>query len=163
METARVFDLDTGRIYTIPACELAPGMITAKMQGMEEPVWVEAAKMPKPPIKHRPFTGERKMKVEKIQSLLKEAYFMTCEQWEEGFRRDTDPDQQLDEWIKIGSVYRDAVGALGIVDDLERQEALRLLAICSSAPREQVHILLDVQLPQDKIDWMIDRYYGISE
>jgi hypothetical protein len=40
METVRVYDSKTRKVFTMPAAELAPDMVEAKIEGIEGTVWV---------------------------------------------------------------------------------------------------------------------------
>src|SRR5690242_11984238 len=54
--TIRILDLDTKKVTTIPASELAPGMIRVKYEGLEGEFFVEAAKLKsRAPLRHPPF------------------------------------------------------------------------------------------------------------
>src|SRR5437867_3265790 len=104
-EMVRVYDLDTGDITTIPAAELAPGMVSATIKGMEGQFWVEASKLNQGPYRHPPFSEEVRGMLRNIQQILQEVYPLTLEQWEDGFRRDTNAEREIAAWVYLSHIY----------------------------------------------------------
>src|SRR5690349_5054197 len=104
-EMVRVFDSDTGKITTIPAAELAPGMVRITVQGMEGEFWADASKLKQSPYRHPPFSEEVRDILRNIQQALEEVYPLSLEQWEDGFRRDTNAEREIAFWQHLSRVY----------------------------------------------------------
>ena len=98
-------------VTLIPASELAPGMIQVRLEDTGDLVWVHANDLEenKEVIFHPPFEGELKEAIEFIQQSLQPVYPKTYAEWESGFRRDTNPVQQIGDWVHLSSIYNDFV------------------------------------------------------
>jgi hypothetical protein len=59
-ETARVCDFATKQVTTIPAAELAAGMVRANVSGIEGEVYVQARQLRQSDYRHPPFDEEKK-------------------------------------------------------------------------------------------------------
>jgi hypothetical protein len=90
-DRVRVFDFGTEQIITMPAAELAPGMVKARLEGIEGEVWIDSSHLKKNVFQHPPFDEEVRDHLHEIKSALNEVYPMSLEQWEDGFRRDRTP------------------------------------------------------------------------
>ena len=101
-----VYDSESRQIHSIPADELAPGMIRARVEGVEGDVWVEAASLTPGEYKHPRLDEQGKGLIREIKGALDEVHFMTEEEWEDGFRRDTHLDREMAIWLHIAAVYR---------------------------------------------------------
>jgi hypothetical protein len=45
IKMVRVYDFDTNKATSIPACELAPGMLKVQIRGFEGEFWVDATQL----------------------------------------------------------------------------------------------------------------------
>lgn len=130
----KVYDFQTKKILTIPAAELAPGMIRLKLQ-TGEIVWAKASECKTGPLRHPPLEGEVRDLVIRIQKTLEEVYPHDYAFWEDGFRRDTNPSQEIAIWLHISRIYEGFVTNrptnLG-----ERKDAFRTLVACSTGTKE---------------------------
>jgi hypothetical protein len=104
-EMVQVYDLKSKTISTIPASELAPGMVHAQVEGVGL-VWIAATQARPGPYQHGPFSKEVRDYLRQIKQALDEVYPQTLEQWEDGFRRDRNVERQIALWLHISSVYR---------------------------------------------------------
>ena len=92
LQTVPVFDLKTKRLFTMPAVELALGMVQSNLQGIEGAVWVDSAVLKATPgHSHGLLPEEMPERLRKIKAALDEVRPMSLEQWEDGFRRDQSP------------------------------------------------------------------------
>jgi hypothetical protein len=139
-DTVRVYDPDTGRTTTIPARELAPGMIRVGLEG-EGLVWVPAAVMKAGPIRHPAMPGLRPL-FRRLSETFAEVHPVTPEQWEDGFRRDRYPTKELKLWVRIADAYRHFAGRVPSADG--RRDLFRLLLACANNGRD--HALTTVNL-----------------
>src|SRR5690348_902347 len=102
----RYFDAETRQVVSIPAAELAPGMIRARIEGIDEPVWVDPAQLQAGPVCHASLSPGQVAAVRAIQQALAEVYPRSLGEWEEGFKRDRHPDRELAVWLRIAGVFR---------------------------------------------------------
>ena len=122
-KTVRVCDPDTKKITTIPVGEVGPGMVRVSIDdfstvselarqlgakpraitGVEGEVWIEASKLP---LLQPPFSAEDREVLVVIRDSLQEVHPLTLEQWEDRFRRDANPKQQIADWLHVAKVYK---------------------------------------------------------
>ena len=108
IEYVTVYDSGTKQFHHIPKCELAAGMAKVRIKGMDGEYWVRASEIETPTIfKHPPFDGELKKAIEEIQECLSEARPLSYQEWEDGFRSDTNPGNEIAIWLKAARKYRE--------------------------------------------------------
>jgi hypothetical protein len=105
-EMVRVLDPATGQLTTIPARELAPGMIRATVQGIEGEVWLSAAALGPSPLRHPPFGEELRQRMVELRDTFHDVYPRTAEEWEDGFRRDLHAEQEIAAWLHMAKAFR---------------------------------------------------------
>ena len=137
-KTVRVYDFATGKTNTIPAAELAPGMVEAQVEGVGL-VWINSAEVKGArEYKHPPFKPELKDSIEwKIQKPLAEVWPKTLAQWEDNFRCDSDPEQEIGLWSRIAERFVDFSKSEGL-NKAQRQECFAIMLYCSTVPPEQI-------------------------
>ena len=137
-KTVRVYDPATGKVKTIPAAELAPGMVEAQVEGVGL-VWIDSAQAKlSSEFKHPPFEPELREIIEReIQEPLAEVWPKTVAQWEDGFRRDAEPEQEIGLWCRIAERYAEFSKSEGL-NQPQRQECFAIMLHCSTVPAEQV-------------------------
>ena len=94
--------MPNGTFSQIPKTELAPGMINIDLKGHGR-VWVRqdqfAEGSTRSEYQHPPFDdGIRKMFAE-IKEVFDPYYSRTLDEWEDGFRRDRNADQEIAMWL----------------------------------------------------------------
>jgi hypothetical protein len=104
-QTVRVLDLRTHRLITIPARELAPGMVRARVEGIEGDVWVDASQVRQGSVRQPPFGEDVLRVVRHIRDALLDVVPMTVEEWEDGFRRDDNPADEIAFWRTVAEAY----------------------------------------------------------
>jgi hypothetical protein len=83
-------------------------MVKVKIKGMDGEYWVRASEIETPTTyKHAPFEGELKKAIEEIQECLREARPLSYLEWEDGFRTDTNPINEIAIWLKAARKYRE--------------------------------------------------------
>lgn len=143
-ETVLWLDPSTQGLVRIPAAELAPGMIQTRMNGVDEPVWVEPGFLRLGDIKHPPFPEQVRRELEDMHETLREVYPITFEEWEDGFRRDRTPENEIAIWRHIAEVYRHfALSDADTVSPEMRRDYFRLILSCSNAPRQNIWQVAD--------------------
>jgi hypothetical protein len=107
-DTVRVFDFATKKVTTIPTCELAPGMVSMKIEGMEGEYFVDAgaAQLVKGEIIHPPFSEEVRDYFRSFAATFADVHPMTVEEWEDGFRRDLHADREIALWRVMEDYYK---------------------------------------------------------
>jgi hypothetical protein len=157
-KTVRVLDTKTHTITTIPASELAPGMVRARVAGIEGDVWIDASTLhPNEGYAHPPFTGELRQKIETIQELMAEVLPKSYEEWEDGFRRDQHPESEIAIWCNLALGYRFLTDGQDYPDEAKR-EVLRILLACINNGREHVLATVTPQFfSREQVREMLDR------
>jgi hypothetical protein len=161
-EFVKVYDVPTRTISTIPASELAAGMVRIQLNGSDEILWADANELNAAEGQHRhpPFSGARSEKVLYIEQTLREVYPKTYEAWEDGFRRDLHVDQELDLWVRVARCLDDFVTRHHPTPG-ERQEAFEILGACLNATPTTVFETVRVQLlSRVTAQQLVDTYYS---
>jgi hypothetical protein len=137
-KTVRIYDPATRKINTIPAAELAPGMVEAQVEGVGR-VWINSATVKlSGKFKHPPFDTEMRDFIEReIQKPLAEVWPKTLAQWEDNFRRDTEPEQEIGLWCRIAERFAEFSKSEGL-NQAQRQECFAIMLHCSTVPAEQI-------------------------
>lgn len=106
-ETVRVYDVPSRTLVTIPICELASGMIRARLQGVEGDVFVDSRQLKQGgAFRYPPFPPAVLQVLRHLQDTFDEVHPRALEAWEDGFRRDTNPDSEIRLWLFMAEVYR---------------------------------------------------------
>ena len=158
--TARIFDLKTKTLRSIPARELAAGMAQVRLVDSEEAVWVETKQaLTLPTWWHPPLGLQALAKITQIKELLDDVYPKTLWEWEATLRRECQPDQEIEIWLRVGQTYQAAIRTLAFPKDA-KWEVYNLVVTCSFAPRDQVHLVTDRQfLSKEMAKRVIDLYF----
>jgi hypothetical protein len=137
-KTVRVYNCVTKETKTIPAAELAPGLVQAQVEGVGL-VWINSAEV-KSGREYTlpPFDQELKELIEReIQKPLAEVWPKTLAQWEDNFRRDTKPEQEIGIWCRIADKFTEFSKSEGL-NQAQRKECFAIMLHCSTVPPEQV-------------------------
>jgi hypothetical protein len=103
-ENVEVIDIETGDVSTVPSDQIGPGMVRVSYEGKE--YWADSEQLQQNEYQHEPFQGEMKARIESIMANLSEVYSLSYEEWEDGFRRDQNPLNEMVIWERIVSVYQ---------------------------------------------------------
>lgn len=164
-ERVRVFDFDTRRMSTIPAAELTPGMVCVRMDGVEGDVWVDGSRLQQNVFQHPQFSEEVRDRLRQLQAALGEVYPMSLEQWEDGFRRDRNPDKEIEYWLHLARTYARLTAPddpLGSTPE-RRRGVFQVLVGCGVAPREQVLSVAERGLlTREEAERILTAFYGES-
>jgi hypothetical protein len=126
-DTVRVYDPDTRLVTTIPARELAPGMVRSRVTGVDGVVWLPEAVLRRGGIRHGAMPRFRPL-FRRLSETFAEVHPITPEQWEDGFRRDAEPLSKFADWVRIADAYERFAGRLKSPDG--RLDLLHLLLAC---------------------------------
>jgi hypothetical protein len=138
--TVRVLDLDTGIITTIPARELAPGMVKAEVQGIVGEVWVDASKGRESPIRHPRFPDAYRDVFRELARVFGDVYRQTVEQWEEGFRREQHPEQEIALLLYLADVFTHFTAGRNL-DAHQRKDIYDVVLACVNNGPEQLRFV----------------------
>jgi hypothetical protein len=105
VEMVRVHDPKTGNLTTIPAAELAPGMVRCQIVGIEGEVWMDGSTLNKGEILHPPFPEPARQAMRSLRETFIDVYPRTVEEWEDGFRRDQDFHEEIALWLFMQEVF----------------------------------------------------------
>jgi hypothetical protein len=159
MEKVRFYDLDSGNVILIPASELAPGAVQAQVQGIEGIVWLLPHKLHQSDYQHPPFPESIRIYIRQIQAIFAEHFQRSFAEWEDGFRRDRNPDDEISIWMHAAEVYTEFVGSAEW-SEAERKDAFMVIAACMTASKNTVWSVLSLNvLDREYAETIIDRYY----
>lgn len=156
----QVYDVPTGTLSTIPARELAPGMMRVTMNGVEGDCWIRPDQLQQSPYQHPPFDEEARAYLHQIKDALDEVHCMSLEEWENGFRRDRDAEREMAIWLHIAQVYVRLTKDKPLRID-GRRDVLHILLGCANNPREQVLATAGVQvLSRPEAEAVMAEFFG---
>lgn len=143
MKTVHVYDFKTKKANTIPAAELAPGMVRVNLVGVGE-VYVKASDISRDgEYKHPPFNSKlRNLIKDKIQQPLAETRPLTLEQWEDGFRRDNNAEREIAVWVFLADRFTKFSKAENL-NRVQRQECFKVML---GYTIDQAHVLETITL-----------------
>lgn len=155
----KVYDSKTQSITKIPKSELKPGMMQVKVEGYDEILWINASQLKKSQFQHGPFAGKLKEDILEIQDKLSEVYPHDYNFWEDGFRRDRNPESEINIWLKIAKLYEKY--SLKEIDLERKQDIFKILAGCSNSSQETVLNIVDLKsISQEEARIIITDYYN---
>jgi hypothetical protein len=159
VELVRFYDSENDRIIQIPASELAPGVIEARVVGIDGLVWIDSSNLQLGDIKHPPFADDVREYIRKTENTFKEHRDLSFDEWEEGFRRDVDPIQEIALWVHAADVYSAFADSEVAAD--RREDIYRCILAClTSSPDHVWHVLDLTALSRDEAAQVVNRYYG---
>lgn len=158
-----VWNRQANTFTRIPRAELAPGMIQATIEGRAGVVWVDASTcdLTNCEYRHPPFEGNLRNDIETIQSSFPGVYEHSYEFWEDGFRKDTHPANEISIWLTIAEVF----GQFTEGRPLDYQkEVFKLLLTCSASPRDMVsEVFKREELSTEDIGGISSTYFAAFE
>ncbi|MHB2021413.1 MAG: hypothetical protein ACYCW6_31150 [Candidatus Xenobia bacterium] len=94
-ERVRVYDCETKRVIAVPVSELLPDMIKGRVDGVEGEVYING--------------GARLEETVRAWGVVQQASQVVWDwdfgNWDEGFKRDDNPQRQMVLWLKIAACY----------------------------------------------------------
>ena len=155
-EIVEVIDLKTDSVSVVPSDQIGPGMIRIRHEGKN--YWADSSQIQRNEYQHNPFEGEMKSRIESIMNNLSEVYSLSYKEWEDGFRRDKDPINEIAIWEHIVSIYErfsKNVSNLSL-----KREIFSVVSTCSYSGSGQVlnQVTLEV-LTKEQAKKIIHAYY----
>lgn len=155
-----LLDTTTHTVIRMPACELAPGMIQVKIDGIEGLVWVNANDLKRSEYRHPPFCEEIRDYFREIKGSLDEFYCLSIEEWEDGFRRDNNPEKEIAIWSHLSDIYRSLTTTRDLSYD-QRHDYFKILLTCLNSPREHVlNVFQPTAISIEEAKDVIAQFYG---
>jgi hypothetical protein len=168
------FDPKTGKVASIPVYETTDGMVLCNVEGQTEPAWVEketakaagslegsriervdVRKLRPMPIQYAPFGAEVRPLMEKIHTTFFWMYAGDADpvgRWEEGFRHDTHPGQEIALWLYMVEVMEHFTQGRELNDEQKQHIFKVILAIVNSCGQETVMRTLPRTLSKKRAD-----------
>lgn len=153
------YDVPSRRVVRIPPAELRPGCVQSRVEGVEGIVWILCEQVHEGPIRHPPFDEEVRTYIRDIQAAFAEHRELSVDEWEEGFRRDGNPEREIAGFSYAADVYQ-----LFTKDDQDatrRADVYRLLIACMTTSPESVwHVVKLNALARPEAERIVRRFYG---
>jgi hypothetical protein len=134
-------------------------MIRADVEGIGI-VWVDSNQVKQgKDYTHPPFTGERRERVLSLVDAFPNVYEQSYDFWEDGFRRDANPDQEIAIWLHIAETY----GRHSIARPVEEQiEVFSLVVACSSSDASSISSVFSrILLSEADFHSIVADYYSL--
>ncbi len=158
-EMVPFLDAETGRVVRIPASELHSGAIQIRLQGSDEVIWALAEQLHQGEIKHPEFDEGIREYVRRIQAAFAEHRSLSFEEWEEGFRRDANPEKEIALWTHAANVYTAFAGNEPAAD--RRKDIYRCIMTClTTGPDAVWKVLRPELLSQVEAEQVVNRFFG---
>jgi hypothetical protein len=158
-EMVPFYDVPSGRLVRIPASELCPGAVRAKVDGVEGVVWLLPGQLKSGEIRHPRFDDGIRDRIRGIREAFAEHRSLSFEEWEDGFRRDATPEREIALWSRAAEVYKEFAGGEDSAE--RRRDVYRCIIACLTASPETVwHVLKPVALSREEAGRIVDRFYG---
>jgi hypothetical protein len=160
-EMVPFLDAEAGRVVRIPASELRPGALRARLQGSDEVVWMMADQLHPGEVRHPEFEEGVRDYIRHIQAAFAEHRPLSFEEWEEGFRRDAHPDQEIALWSHAADVYVACTAGEGAPE--RRRDVYRCVVTClATGPDDVWRVLRPEVLSRAEAEQVVNRFFGPS-
>jgi hypothetical protein len=158
-EMVPFYDVESRRVVQIPASELRPGAVQAQVQGIEGLVWLMPDQLRPGDIKHPPFEEEIRAYIRQIQEAFAEHRTLSFEEWEDGFRRDANPEREIALWSHAADVYTAFAGSEPSAE--RRRDIYRCIVAClTSGPDAVWHVLKPEFISRVETEKVVNRFFG---
>jgi hypothetical protein len=159
-ELVPFYDVGTRKVIRIPRKELAPGCMLVRIQGIgvDEPVWAAGVQYQPGPLLHPPFDEDVRKYIRQIQSAFAEHRPISVEEWEDGFRRDRNPTQEIALWMHAATIFTAFAGKES--DATRRRHLYQVMIGCLTASPDAVkQVLPPGPLKDGEIDEVVRRFF----
>ncbi len=157
-ETVRVYDFNTKKICTIPARELATGMVLARVAGIDGEVWVAAETLKDSHYRHPPFPEEIRALIRRLQEVFKDVYSQTVEEWENGFKEHLHPEREIAIWQRMAKIYTHFTEGRSLNSDQKRDILQVILACVNNGQRHVLTTTNPRTLSRKRVKEIIDYF-----
>jgi hypothetical protein len=130
------YDFKTKTVAYVAKEKLRPGMIQARIHGIDGQVWVDPAQMKAEKYQHPPLEEPQRERVRGFAGKLIEVHPLSMEQWEDRIRRDPDPEREIARWSAIAEAYaRELAGHEYNLP--QKRDLLQVILACAGSDRVQ--------------------------
>lgn len=158
-ELVRFYDAATKSVVRIPKAELRPGVVLVKTDDDPEPMYMEAAGLKLGSLQHSALDEELRAEIGRLATELADVYPQSAADWEDGFRRDRDPEREIASWLYLAEILK-VMSARHGYELVQRKECFRILVACATGNRETVRERSDPRLlPTPEVDQTIRYFY----
>jgi hypothetical protein len=162
IEMVRVYDFETKKVTNIPAPELAPGMLRVQLTDREGEFWVDASQLKKSPPQDFEFGPEFLEVFEFLSETLEEVYPQTVEEWADGFRRDSNPKQEIAIWENIANAFLHFTNDSQLSLE-ERKEIFTVIFLAfTNGPKNVLHTFTPTFLSKESVCKILDELIELS-
>jgi hypothetical protein len=137
-EMVDVWDFESKTKTRIPARELAPGMTRVFIADVGE-VWVNVKELRGGPLRHGAFPESVRALIRRLQEVFAEVYTKSFEEWEEGFRRDTNWGKEIELWLRMANVYQHFTEGR-LLDREQKQHYFSFILACANNGPDKAHL-----------------------
>ena len=156
----KIYDFATKSVTIIPKAELAPGMVEAFLAEFGEKLWIDPNQIQQAPHRHPAFDEKRRRRLRKLVAVLGDVFPKSVEEWEDGFRRDTNPDLEIGEWLRLAEIFQNICEATRLKLS-QKIELFKILVQCSVSSYESIRaVIAPESLPEATVTRAIEAYYG---
>lgn len=158
-EKVPFLDVEAGRVVRIPASELRPGAIQVKLQGTDEIVWALPEQLRQSEIRHPEFDEGIRVYIRQIQAAFAEQRPLSFEEWEDGFRRDANPEREIAFWSHAADIYTAFATNEPSAD--RRHDIYRCIVTCMTTGPDAVwRVLRPEVLSREEAEQVVNRFFG---
>ena len=158
-DTVRFYDAESKSVLDIPRSDLRPGLVQAQVEGVRGVVWVSPDQFAEGPIQYEPFDDDVRDFIRRIQSAFAEHRDLSLEEWEDGFRRDSQPEHEIALWSHAADVY--TAFSEHESSPERRGDVYRCVVACLVASPDSVWDVLELQvIDRSEAERIVDRFYG---
>lgn len=147
------------RVIQIPPSELQPGMLHVQIQGQGR-VWARADQIQESTaVPHPPFDDHDRAYIRQIQAAFAEHRPLSFEEWEEGFRCDAHPQQEIAIWLFAAEVYKAFTD--NEPSSQKRRDVYRVILTCLTTSPDTFWDVLKLEaLSRAEAEQVAKRVYG---
>ena len=159
--TVRFYDFETKEVIDLPRVQLKAGLVQANVEGVEGVVWVDTSKLKQSPIRDITFDQEITQLIGKIRDAFAEHRPISITEWEDGFKRDRNPEKEIALWLYAAETYEEFAPLYE--DAAIRAELYDCIIACLTTGRNAVFDVFNPQiLPRPDAEKIIARFFNGS-
>jgi hypothetical protein len=124
-------------------------------------VWISASQARQyGGFRHAPFTEEMRNILRQIKGILHQVYPKSIEDWENGFRKDSQPEHEIAIWLHIASIYEQFVKERKTTL-AERRDIFKVLVNCSISSKDTVFEVLQLDtISREEAVRVVEAYFA---
>jgi hypothetical protein len=123
----RCYDTKNRKIYFVSESEVPGTFIQGDVDGIPGSVWLDPLGLkPNPGYYHESLRDEYKEYILELMENLRGVYDLTYEEWEDGFRKDRNPDNEMAMWLPMSGRLRGILDS-EFWDEVEKKELFKMM------------------------------------